>query len=244
MAEENRHWGYSRIQGALSNLGHEIARSTIAAILERHGMEPAPERSRKTPWKEFLKHHWELIVATDFFTIEAWTKRGLQRFLILFFIELSTRRVAVAGIARDANGLWMTQIGRNLTDPIDGILAGKRYLIHDRDPLFTDDFLATLASVGVQSVKLPPRSPNLNAYAERFVRSIKESCLDQLILFGERSVRTAIHEFVEHYHHERNHQGLKNKLIASAEGGGEHGGTVRRRERLGGLLNYYYHRAA
>ena len=134
----------------------------------------------------------------------------------------------------------MTQIARNLTDPVDGILAGKRYLIHDRDPLFTDDFLATLAGVGVESVKLPPRSPNLNAYAERFVRSIKESCSDQLILFGERSVRTAIQEFVAHYHHERNHQGLENKLIAPAVGVGENAGAIQRRERLGGLLNYYY----
>lgn len=138
----------------------------------------------------------------------------------------------------------MTQIARNLTDPIDGILAGKRYLIHDRDPLFTDEFLATLAGVGVQSVKLPPRAPNLNAYAERFVRSIKESCLDQLVLFGERSVKTAIREFVEHYHEERNHQGLENKLIAPAAGVGENAGAVQRRERLGGLLNYYYRRAA
>jgi putative transposase len=208
IAEENRSWGYRRIQGALPNLGHEIARSTIAAILERHGLEPAPERVRKTTWKDFLTRHWELIVAADFFTVEAWTKRGLQRFLVLFFIELSTRGVVVAGIACRVNGLWMAQVGRNLTDPIDGILAGKRYLIHDRDPMFTEDFLAILASAGVQSVKLPPKSPNLNAFAERFVRSVKESCLDHLILFGERSVRTAIHEFVEHYHHERNHQGL------------------------------------
>src|ERR1039458_3235632 len=99
MAEENRDWGYRRIQGALSNLGHEIARSTIAEILERHGIEPAPERSRKTTWKEFLSRHWELIVAADFFTVEVWTRRGLQRFMVLFFIELATRRVEIAGIA-------------------------------------------------------------------------------------------------------------------------------------------------
>jgi hypothetical protein len=127
--------GYRRIQGALSDLGREIARSTIAEILERHGIEPAPERRRKTTWKEFLSRHWELIVAADFFTVEVWTRRGLQRFIVLFFIELSTRRVEVAGIACRANGLWMNQIGRNLTDAVDGILKGKRYLIHDRDPL-------------------------------------------------------------------------------------------------------------
>ncbi len=199
MAEENRDWGYRRIQGALSNLGHELARSTIAEILERHGIEPAPERSRKTTWKEFLTRHWELIVAADFFTVEVWTRRGLQRFIVLFFLELSTRKVEVAGMAADANGLWMSQIGRNLTDAVDGILNGKRYLIHDRDPLFTTEFVEMLADFGVKSVKLPPRSPNLNAHAERFVRTIKESCLERMILFGEGSLRTAIHNFVTHY---------------------------------------------
>jgi putative transposase len=127
MAQENRDWGYRRIQGALSNLGHELARSTIAEILERHGIEPAPERSRKTTWKEFLSRHWELMVAADFFTVEVWTKRGLQRFMVLFLIELSTRKVEIAGIAAVGNGLWMSQIGRNLTDHGGGILNGKRY---------------------------------------------------------------------------------------------------------------------
>jgi len=173
MAEENRDWGYRRIQGALSNLGHELARSTIAEILERHGIEPAPERSRKTTWKDFLTRHWELIVAADFFTIEVWTRRGLQRFMVLFLIELSTRKVEIAGIAAVGNGLWMSQIGRNLTDAVDGILTGKRYLIHDRDPLFTTEFLNLLGETGVKSIRLPPRSPNLNAHAERFVRTIK-----------------------------------------------------------------------
>src|SRR4051794_36457690 len=167
LAEENRDWGYRRIQGALSHLGHKLARSTIARILERHGLEPAPERSRKTTWKEFLTRHWELIVAADFFTVEVWTRKGLQRFIILFFLDLSTRQVEIAGLASTANGLWMSQIGRRVTDAADGILLSKHYLIHDRDPLFTAEFLRLLADVGVESVKLPPRSPNLNAYAER-----------------------------------------------------------------------------
>lgn len=245
MAEENRDWGYRRIQGALSNLGHELARSTIAEILQRHGIEPSPERSRKSTWKEFLTQHWELIVAADFFTVEVWTKRGLQRFIVLFFIELHTRKVEVVGIASKANRLWMSQIGRNLTDGIDGILKGKRYLIHDRDPLFTIDFLKMLKDSGVKSVKLPPRSPNLNAYAERFVRSIKECCLDRLIFFGESSLRKAIHEFIVHYHHERNHQGLGNRLIAPETSMSSiTSSAVRRRQRLGGMLNYYYRDAA
>lgn len=172
MAQENRDWGYRRIQGALANLGHECARSTIADILRRHGIEPAPERNRKTTWKEFLKRHWELIVAADFFTTEVWTSKGLTRYLVLFFIDLSTRKVAIAGIASRANGLWMSQVGRHVTDAVDGILDGKRFLIHDRDPLFTAEFEDILASARVKRVKLPPQSPNLNAHAERFVRSI------------------------------------------------------------------------
>jgi transposase InsO family protein len=244
MAVENRDWGYRRIQGPLSNLGHKLARSTIADILERHGIEPAPERSRKTTWKEFLPQHWELIVAADFFTVEVWTAKGLQRFMVLFFIELSTRRVQIAGISAAANGLWMNQIARNLTDSVDGLLTGKRYLIHDRDPLFTDEFLRILRDAGVQSVRLPARSPNLNAHAERFVRSIKESCLERLILFEESSLRTTVQNFMVHYHGERNHQGLGNRLIHPEPDHLGNTGAVQRRDRLGGMLNYYYRAAA
>ena len=244
MAHENRDWGYRRILGAMSNLGHTLARGTIANILKKHGIEPAPDRIRKTTWKEFLTQHWELIVAADFFTVEVWTSRGLQRYIVLFFLELSTRRVEVAGIASVANGLWMSQIARNISDTVDGIVRGKRYLIHDRDPLFTAEFLSVLADSGVKSVKLPPRSPNLNAYAERFVRTIKESCLDRMILFGEDSLRKSIQEFTAHYHFERHHQGLGNRLIMGDSAHCENTGEVRRRERLGGMLNYYYRDAA
>ena len=176
--------------------------------------------------------------------MEVWTRRGLQRFLVLFFIDLSTRKVEIAGMAQVANGLWMSQIARNLTDAEQGILTGKRYLIHDRDPLFTGEFLRMMAAAGVESVKLPPRSPNLNAYAERFVRSIKESCLERFIFFGEESLRTALQNFVAHYHAERNHQGLANQLISPEPGHLANTGDVKRRQRLGGMLNYYYRVAA
>src|SRR5215471_5353300 len=156
MAEENRAWGYRRIQGALSNLGHILAHNTIANILKGHGIEPAPERSRKTTWREFLDRHWRQIVASDLFTVEVWTRSGLQRFVILFFMEVSTRRVEIGGIASRANGLWMSQIARNLTDDVDGFFNGKRYLIHDRDPLYTREFLSMLDEHGIESVKLPP----------------------------------------------------------------------------------------
>ena len=163
---------------------------------------------------------------------------------MLFLIDLSSRRVEIAGVARDANGLWMGQVARNLSDAAEGFLIGKRYLIHDRDPLFTAEFLQTLGASGVQSVKLPPRSPNLNAYAERFVRTIKESCLERMILFGEGSLRKAVREFVEHYHRERNHQGLGNRLIMREESCADSTGAIQCRQRLGGMLNYYYRQAA
>jgi len=244
MATENRDWGYRRIQGALANLRHELARGTIANILKAHGLEPAPERSRKTTWKEFLLRHWEVLVAADFFTIEVWTRKGLTRFVVLFVIELSTRRVEICGMASQVNGLWMAQVARNLSDDTDGFLKGKRYLIHDRDPLYTAEFLGALGATGIKSVKLPPRSPNLNAHAERFVRTIKESCLDRMILFGEGSLHKAIHEFMAHYHLERNHQGIGNRLITPQEPRLRGSGAIRRRPRLGGMLNYYYRQAA
>ena len=195
-------------------------------------------------WKEFLTQHWELIVAADFFTIEVWTAKGLQRFMVLFFIELSTRRVEIGGISASANGLWMGQIARNLTDSIDGLLAGKRYLIHDRDPLFTDEFLRTLKDANVKSVKLPARSPNLNAYAERFVRSIKECCLHRLILFGEAPCGQL---FRVSWAINIAHAITRAWTIESSSlkpGLGTNTGAVHRRERLGGTLNYYYRAAA
>jgi putative transposase len=138
----------------------------------------------------------------------------------------------------------MTQIARNLTDGVDGFFTGKHYLIHDRDPLYTNEFLNMLANAGVQSVKLPRRSPNLNAYAERFVRTIKESCLDRMIWFGEDALRRGISEFLSHYHFERNHQGLDNRLIIPKDPTNATIGRVRKRERLGGMLNYYFREAA
>src|SRR5207248_5458405 len=126
----------------------EVARRTIANILKEHGLEPAPERKRKTTSKEFLSRHRDLIVAADFFTIEAWTRKGLTRFLVLFLIDLSSRRVEIAGLARQADGLLMNQVAPNLGDAAEGFLVGKRYLIHDRDPLFTAEFMETLGTSG------------------------------------------------------------------------------------------------
>jgi putative transposase len=236
--------GYTRIQGALANLDHRVSRGTIATILREHGMEPAPERLKKTTWAEFLKSHWDVLAAGDFFTVDVWTGHGLTRFAVRFIIELSTRRVEIAGIVSEPDSAWMSQRSRNLTDASDGFLTGKRFLIHDRDPRFTAAFRETLAAADVEVVRLPPRSPNLNAHAERFVRTIKESCLDRIILVGEGSLRRAVGEFIEHYHHERNHQGLGNQLIAPIAAPTIGDGRILSRERLGGLLKYYHRPAA
>jgi len=243
MARENTSWGYGRIEGALRNLGHTVSRSTIARILKEHGLTPAPKHRKGMSWSTFLKVHWEALAATDFFTVEVLTLRGLVRYHVLFVMELSTRTVEIAGIVPEPNGEWMVQIARNLTDPFDGFLRTARYLIHDRGPAFTKPFASILKSAGVKTVKLPPRSPNLNAYAERFVRSIKEECLSQMIPLGENHLRRAVEEFMRHYHGERNHQGLDNTLIEPEDHVGQAAGGVQCRDRLGGLLQYY-HRAA
>jgi putative transposase len=176
--------------------------------------------------------------------LEIVTRTGLVRYFVLFVIDLKTRRVEVAGIIQQPYGEWMQQVARNLTDVVDGFLRKTRYLIHDRDPLYTREFADILASAGVRTVKLAARSPDLNAYAERFVRSIKEECLERMILLGEHHLRRAIREYVSHYHGERNHQGLDNQLIESLSREPLTEGPVQRRERLGGMLSYYYREAA
>jgi putative transposase len=233
-----------RIRGALYNLGHDIGRNTLKRILLDNGLDPAPLRGRTMSWETFLKAHWGGIAATDFFSVEVLTRIGLVRYFVLFVIDLKTRRVEIAGIVRQPDGEWMKQIARNLTDVDDGFLKGTRYLIHDRDPLFTQRFREILKPSGVKTVKLPARSPNLNAYAERFVLSVQSECLAKIIPLSERHLRKAFKEYTEHYHLERNHQGLENELIEKTSHLVREGGAVECRERLGGILKHYYQRAA
>jgi putative transposase len=244
MARENPSWGYTRLRGALRNLGSDLGRSTIQRILKEHGIEPAPVRGKTMPWKTFLKAHWDAIAAADFFSVEVLTRGGLVRYLVLFVIDLKTRRVHIAGVTYRADGGWMAQIARNLTDAAAGALRGFGHPIVDRDPLYTAHFGSLLETAGVKLLRLPPNSPNLNAYAERFVRSIKQECLRHVIPLGEGHLRNAIGEFVEHYHSERNHQGLGNVIPFPSRGAAALRGRIRRRERLGGLLNFYERKAA
>ena len=245
MAKENRSWGYDRIVGALANLGFTVSDQTVGNVLKRHGIVPAPERKTTTTWKEFIRTHMDVLVATDFFTAEVWTLGGLVTYYVLFFLHLSSREVSVAGVTPHPNEAWMMQVARHVTMEEWGLLSPGQYLIHDRDTKFCAAFQQLIDDAGVERVVLPPRSPNLNAYAERWVRSVKDEALSRLILFGEASLRHALHEYVEHYHHERNHQGKDNVLLFPASSQGTvRAGSLQCRERLGGLLKYYECEAA
>jgi transposase InsO family protein len=243
MAQQNSSWGYDRIAGALANLGHHVSGQTIGNILKRHGIAPAPKRSQNSTWKDFIAAHMAVLAGTDLFTVEVLTWRGLATYYVLFFLHLETRRVTLAGITRHPTAAWITQMARNAVDDTCGGVRQCRYVLHDRDTKFCRAFDEVLASEGIRCLRLPPRSPNLNAFAERWVRSVKEECLSKLILFGESSLRRALSEFVVHYHSERNHQGKGNSLLFPAPLGQSPRRSVRCRDRLGGLLRYYYRAA-
>jgi transposase InsO family protein len=244
MALENPSWGYTRIRGALSNLGHQVGRGTIDNILKENGIDPAPERGAHTRWSTFLKAHRECLAATDFLSVEVCTIKGLVTHYVLFFIDIASRSVHIGGVTPHPDNWWMTQVARNVTDVRDGILRGKRYLLLDRDTKYSDAFRGIITRAGIEVVRLPPRSPNLNAFAERFVRSIKEECLSRMIFFGHTSLRHAITQYLAHYHHERNHQGLDNRLLKPSGVMCGSRAPLKRRERLGGMLSYYHREAA
>src|SRR5712691_8404724 len=245
IAQENRSWGYDRIVGALPNLGYTISDQTVGNILKRPSLPPAPERKTTTTRKEFIRTHMEVLVATDFFTAEVWTWGGLVTYYVLFFIHVSSRKVHVVGVTPHPNQTWMMQVARNITMDEWGFLAPGQYLIHDRDGKYGPVFQQIIDAAGVKRVPLPPRSPNLNAYAERWVRSVKEEALSRLILFGEASLRHALTQYVAHFHHERNHQGKGNVLLfPTVNQDAERAGPLQCRERLGGLLKYYTCEAA
>lgn len=220
MARENRSWGYDRIVGALANLGYTISAQTVGNIFKRHGIPLFHRRG-------------------------VWTLGGLVTYYVLFFIHLGSQKVHVAGVTPHPDTRWMLQMARNITMEEWGFLSPGQYLIHDRDGKYCPAFQQIIDDAGVERVVLPPRSPNLNAYAERWVRSVKDEALSRLILFGEASLRHALHEYMEHYHHERNHQGKGNVLLFPMVGQApERAGPMRCRERLGGLLKYYEREAA
>jgi transposase InsO family protein len=240
MARENSGWGYDRIAGALDSLGHRVSDQTVGNILRRFGIAPAPKRRQQMSWADFIRSHMTVLTGIDFFTAEVLTWRGLATYYVLFFLHLETRRVTLAGITPHPTEEWMVQMARRAVDAIDGTLLPIRFVLHDRDTKFCASFQNTLRSAGIQPLRLPARSPNLNAFAERWVRSIKSECLSKLILFGEASLRRAVTEFIEYYHLERPHQGKGNQLLfPSPVSPPAHAGRVQCHDRLGGLLKFY-----
>ena len=246
MAKENSDWGYDRIVGAMANLGYRLSDQTVGNILHRNGISPAPARKRTTTWADFIRVHMAVLAGTDFFSVEVLTLRGLVTYYVLFFIRLESRRVEVAGITQHPNEAWMKQIARNVTMDEWGFLDNCSYLIHDRDTKYCQSFRDIIESGDVRTLPLPARSPNLNAFAERWVKSVKDECLSKLILFGEASLRRALREYLVHYHAERNHQGKDNVLLfpAATKAKNRVDGSVGCKERLGGLLKYYHREAA
>ena len=244
MAQENPSWGCDRIQGALANLGHVVSDQTIGNILKDHGIEPAPDRIRQTSWKTFIKAHWDVLSAIDFTTVEVWTTGGLVTYYLLFVKELKTRRVHLAACSPTLGDDFMKQIARNLTDPFDGCLKDSKYVMMDRDTNFSCAFRMILKGADVEPVRLPAKSPNLNSHLERFHLSIKSECLSRMIFFGEKSLRRTASTYLVHCHRQRNHQGLVNKLIDPGDEVGRTEGEIDCRQQLGGMLNYYYRKAA
>jgi putative transposase len=238
LAKENPRWGYRRIQGELRKLGVTVSATAIRSLLRRHGLAPAPRREGPS-WKEFLAGQAGGILACDFFTVE--TIR-LKTLYVLFFVELSTRRVHLAGVSAHPRSAWGTQQARNLA--IEGRLGEIRFLIRDRDAKFSGPFDEVLRSEGVRVIRTPIRSPKANAFAERFVKTARRECLDHLLLFGERHLRRILGEYLRHYNQERPHRGL---ALETPEPGGARNrgdGGVVRIDRLGGLIHEYHRIAA
>jgi transposase InsO family protein len=184
IAKENPSWGYDRIVGAMMNLGHKVSGQTVGNILRRHDIPPAPKRKENTSWRDFIRAHMAVMVGTDFFTVEVLTLKGLKTYYVLFFLHLESRRIYLAGVTRHPDQEWMEQMARNVTMEGTGFLASRRHLLHDRDSMYCASFRHLIEAEKVKALVLPPHSPNLNAFAERWVRSVKEECLSKLILFG------------------------------------------------------------
>ena len=239
MAKENPFWGAGRISNYMKYLDMPIGKTTVWRIMEDHGFCPDPKIRKKNDWNGngFIKSHFDVLTATDFFTVELLTRRGLVTCMVLFVIDISTRKVNIAGIKTDPDSKWTDQIARNLVDCEEGFLKDKTHLIRDRDSRFAGKFDKILGDSGVKVIKTPKQSPNLNAYFERFVQTIKHECLNHLILTNEKQLRYVVEQFIEYYHQERPHEGLGGKCIDPMPQ--DYGGEIIQFERLGGLLKSY-----
>jgi hypothetical protein len=236
LARENPQWGYRRIQGELLKLGWCCSHLTVGRLLRRHRLPPAPRRSQHS-WRQFVRQHADHLLAVDFFVVDTvW----LTQLYVLFFIEVGSRRVHLAGCTYHPTGAWVVQQARNLAWKIQDGGLSVQFLLRDRDSKFTAAFDEVFRSEGVRVLRTPYRSPRANALAERWVGTVRRECLDHLLIFGRRHLEHVLGEFIQHYHDARPHQGLEQRPpcpspdLAVAEGG-----LVERRDRLGGLLHEY-----
>jgi putative transposase len=238
-ARENPRWGYPRIAGELLKLGLRVSPSTVRRLLLAAGLEPAPRRAGPS-WRDFLRQQAASMLACVFFTVKT---ISLRRFYVLFFIELGSRRVHLAGCTTNPSGAWVAQQARNLS--FTGLFERMRFLIHDRDSKFTAAFDEVFRSEGIKVIHTPIRAPQANAYAERFVRSIRAECLDWLLILGRRHLERVLRVYTAHYNRERPHRGLALLPPEPANAAGPPtAGKIERRDRLGGLIHEYYRAAA
>jgi putative transposase len=246
LASENG-WGNTRIRDEMSKLGVTIARSTVIAILKKHGFDPGPKRGEGT-WSEFIRRHRDTLWACDFFSKKVWTMRGLVDVFALFFIHVKTRRVHVAGMTTNPDNAWMVQQARNVSMHLADQVPPPKYLIMDMDTKFTARFRGIFKDEGIEVLRVGPHKPNLNAYAERFVQTMRKECLDHFVCFGVEHLRYICKQFKLFYNEQRPHQGLEGRTIpegaAPATLAFPAAGEVVYKERLGGLLKHYYRQAA
>ena len=237
LARENPSWGFRRIQGELLKLGHRCSHLTVRKVLRRHGLPPAPQRSRTT-WREFVRQHADQMLACDFFSVDTvW----MTRLYVLFFIEIGSRRVNLAVCTYNPDNAWVVQQARNLAWKLqDGELEAKKFLLRDRDSKFNTAFDQVFRTEGVEIVRLPFRAPRANSYSERFVGTARRELLDHILIFGRRHLDTVLREFLEHYHHARPHQGIEQRRPwPPADEVQLTVGPIERRDRLGGLIHEY-----
>lgn len=237
LARENPRWGYGKIEGELCKLGYRIGRSTIRDVLKRQHIPAAPLRTQQSStWRAFLRQHQHQLLACDFFTVET---LGLQTLYVLFFIELGTRRVHLASCTARPTAQWVTQQARQLVWKLQEQGQAMRFVLHDRDAKFPASFDTVFTAENMEVILTPCRAPNANAYAERWVRSAREECLDHLFIFSERHLDSVLKEYGRYYNQARPHQGLRQQIPESANQQlGQ--GAVRRRDVLGGLIHDYF----
>ena len=237
LAKENPRWGYGKIEGELLKLGFKVSQTTIQKTLRRHHILPAPVRGGTIGWRNLMSHYKEQILATDFFTVETIRLRTLY---VLFFIEPGTRRVHISGVTTNPDGAWTAQQARQLVWKMEDRKNEFHFLIHDNDTKFTDKFDAVFCSEGLHVIHTPYQAPNANAFAERWVRTVREECLDHVLILNETHLRNVLREYVEDYYNSaRPHQGI-GQGIPWPRGQPVGSGAVQKRKVLGGIINDYY----